>query len=345
MPIAPRCPDRQIRAFIEGFGGEFGELALTAFAYQFAQNPPYQRYCRSLDKTPATVTRWEQVPPVPTDVFRSTLPICTFPAELSERVFRTSGTTNEIRGTHHLRDLSLYQASIRSGWADAGLPDRSNAWFLAPPPESTPDSSLGCMFETLCPEAGPSRWLVGPDGSFRLGALREAASRSGPVVLFATALGLLRLTANHPASLPLPAGSNVFQTGGYKGLQREVTPAALYAAITDYFRVPSEHVINEYGMTELCSQAYATGIGTPHHLPPWMRVRAIDPHTGVDLPPHSRGYLVFHDLANLHTVSAIRTQDFGRVIDDGAFFLDGRDPGALPRGCSRTSDAPVSSTS
>mgnify|MGYP001817899622 CR=1 FL=1 len=195
------------------------------------------------------------------------------------------------------------------------------------------------MFQTLCPDRDPLRWLIDRDGAFRLEGIQSALSRSEPILLFATALSLRRLITSHPGPLLLPAGSHVFQTGGYKGLHREITPATLYKAIEDYFKVPAGHVINEYGMTELCSQAYALGTGTPHHLPPWMRVRAIDPHTNREQEPGRPGYLVFHDLANIHTVSAMRTQDFGRVIDDGAFLLDGRDPGALPRGCSRGSDA------
>jgi len=339
MPVTAPSPDRDVRAFIEGAQGSFDDFSLKAFAYQFAQNVPYQAYCRALNRTPATVRDWRAVPPVPTDAFKTGLPLCTFPPELAERSFLSSGTTTEVRGTHLLRDLSLYQASILAGWAHAGLPAREHALFLAPPPDETPESSLGCMFDTLCPDQAPGRWLMDHEGAFHLSPLHEAVNRPEPVLLFSTALNLLRLAEQCPAGLRLPTGSHVFQTGGYKGLHREVSAATVYETITDTLQVPADHVINEYGMTELCSQAYAVGFGTPHHLPPWVRVRALDPHTLIELPADTPGYLALFDLANVHSVSAILTQDFGRVIDDGAFFLHGRDPGALPRGCSRGSDA------
>ena len=100
-------------------------------------------------------------------------------------------------------------------------------------------------------------------------------------------------------------------------------------------------MINEYGMTELSSQAYSTGLGAPHRCPPWLRAQTIYPATSRPLAPGIPGYLVFYDLANVHSVLAIRTQDFGRVIDSSSFYLDGRDPGAVPRGCSRGSEAMI----
>lgn len=335
----------EVRAFLEGSGGEFGALALRVFGHQFAWNAPYRAYCAVLGRTPETVDHWSEVPPVPTDAFKLDLPICSFPPGEADRVFLTSGTTAEVRGRHHLRELDLYALAVRKGWEQAGLPDCRQARFLAPPPGTNPESSLETMFAILAPDRDPDRWLLHPAGRIRLDPLRRAVARAEPVLLFSTALNLLRLASEVPDGLALPPGSRVFQTGGYKGLHRDFTPETLYQAIHRSLGVPPVQVINEYGMTELCSQAYAIGTGTAHHLPPWMRVRAIDPQTGDASPPHAPGYLVFHDLANLHSVSAIRTQDFGRVIDDGAFFLDGRDPGALPRGCSRGSDALASSPS
>ena len=96
-------------------------------------------------------------------------------------------------------------------------------------------------------------------------------------------------------------------------------------------------------MTELSSQAYATGPNGRHVFPAWCRARILDPETNQEVAPGETGYLVIHDLANLHSVSAIRTQDFAIRHQDGSFTLIGRDPGALPRGCSRTIDHALSS--
>jgi hypothetical protein len=62
----------------------------------------------------------------------------------------------------------------------------------------------------------------------------------------------------------------------------------------------------------------------------------IDPATGDDVPDGAPGLLRVYDLANLHSVMAIQTDDIGIRSDDGSgrFQLLGRAAGAEPRGCS-----------
>ena len=91
-------------------------------------------------------------------------------------------------------------------------------------------------------------------------------------------------------------------------------------------------------MTELSSQAYARGSDGSHRFPSWCQWRVLCAETERELPTGEIGYLEVHDLANLHSVAAIRTQDFAIDHGDGSFTLLGRDPGALPRGCSRGMD-------
>ena len=64
----------------------------------------------------------------------------------------------------------------------------------------------------------------------------------------------------------------------------------------------------------------------------------MDPETGKPAATGDVGYLEIVDLANLGSVAAIRTQDLAVVTGETEFILLGRDPGALPRGCSRASD-------
>ena len=49
----------------------FEDLALAAFAFQFERIEPYRRLCEGRGVTPATVTDWRQVPPVPTVAFKT----------------------------------------------------------------------------------------------------------------------------------------------------------------------------------------------------------------------------------------------------------------------------------
>ena len=103
-------------------------------------------------------------------------------------------------------------------------------------------------------------------------------------------------------------------------------------------------MINEYGMTELCSQLYdATAFNSADSsppgqrikiAPPWMRAAAVDPVTLKSVAPGGIGMLRFFDLANVGSVSAILTEDFGSVSATGdRIGLMGRAGVAEPRGC------------
>ena len=133
------------------------------------------------------------------------------------------------------------------------------------------------------------------------------------------------------------------ETGGFKGVRREVSRDQLYAAITEHTGVPTSRIVNEYGMTELLSQLWepvlAEGLDAVGvHVPaPWLRVRALDATTLAPMPEGDDGILCFFDLANLGSVSHILTEDVGSVIE-GRVRLRGRAPGAESRGCSRAMD-------
>lgn len=319
----------------------FEPLAERLFRFQFANNQPYRAFCESLGLSPEVCPQWDQIPPVPSEAFRSSLPLSCCPVADCQRRFLTSGTTAEVRGRHYLADTALYEASIRRGWVLARLPTGLPTLFLSRDPALMPDSSLAFMFKVLATpvRSASSPWLVRQSGSIDPEPLEEACKRSEPILLFSTALALRHLFDSWPVRRALPAGSWIFQTGGYKGLSETYDPHALYRALEEHLGVPSERVINEYGMTELSTPSYAIGLGTPHRCPPWLRVRTIHPETNQPNPPGQSGHLVFFDLANLNSVAAVRTRDLGIALDHHHFLLEGRDPAAVPRGCSRASDA------
>jgi hypothetical protein len=140
------------------------------------------------------------------------------------------------------------------------------------------------------------------------------------------------------------------ETGGYKGRTRIVSREELYAGLRETLGVPLDHIVNEYGMTELLSQFYepvlvkgregeagSVAKGTLsqryHRGPPWVRTLVLDPLTLEPLPVGDTGILAHLDLANLGSVSAVLTEDLGQAKDNG-FQLMGRSPEAEPRGCS-----------
>jgi len=305
---------RTIADFIDRGVGSFESLLMEVHAYQKENCLPYGAYCAGFP----LASTWKEIPALP------------LPAEEVTRTFRTSGTTGEGYGQHHFATLDLYRAAALQGWRRAGLSGLP-IWGLVPPPSEAPHSSLSCM-------AG---WLVAPEDFHwpRWDELIRALDRRAePILLFGTALAFLDLfEALGNRKIELPEGSAAVETGGYKGTQRHMPKADLYQLFTEKLGLPVESVWNEYGMTELSSQFYTHGLELPHSGAPWTRALVIDPATGQEVKDGETGILYIYDLANVDSCSAIQTRDLA-VRDRQDFFLIGRDPTDLPRGCSRTAD-------
>ena len=176
-----------------------------------------------------------------------------------------------------------------------------------------------------------------------LAALSPNASRPTPrAFLFGTAFSFVHLLdhlAERDLRLRLPVGSQVMETGGYKGRSRTLSKAELHALITERLGVPASHILCEYGMSELSSQAYDTADEKQKiekrtfRFPPWARVQIVSPETGREVASGETGSIRIVDLANVFSVMALQTEDLGVRRGDG-FELLGRAPVAEPRGCS-----------
>ncbi len=325
---------------------DFNSLALSVFGNQIERNTPYRNYCQSLSVPSSDIKRWQDIPTVTTEVFKlHDLPIISFPSDEIRHTFTTSGTTQDIKGQHHLPSLDLYQQSIVATWDQLQLPHLKSCQpiFLTPTPQQAPQSSLAHMMGVLADTAEKAPiWAVNhTNGQIDYDAIAKATQSQEPIALLGTALAFLHLfeqlkQLDHP--LKLPTGSWAMETGGYKGTHRQLEKAELYTMFQDQLGLESDLIINEYSMTELSSQFYTTGLDKPHVGPPWTRIRVVDPLTETDALPGEPGHLVIYDLANLHSVMAIRTQDLAISNGDNSFTLLGRDPSALPRGCSRATD-------
>ena len=317
--------EERVSRFIRFGEGSFEELILAVHSFQRIACAPYGAYCLKF----ARPTRWYEIPAIPLAAFRQA-PIRSFAAAQTVRSFRTSGTTGEGYGEHHFRTLELYRLAALTGWRDAGLP-RGNFFCLMPSPNESPHSSLSCM-------AG---WLA-PGERFFLGEwhrLSEAISlEREPLVLFGTALAFLNFFEwLGERQLRLPSGSVAVETGGYKGTNRSLAKSELHSLFQSHLGVECDEIWNEYGMTELSSQFYARGLRSPHCGGAWVRARVIDPETGDECSDGETGVLRVFDLANVGSCCVLQTRDLA-IRRDAHFELIGRDPAALPRGCSRSAD-------
>jgi hypothetical protein len=229
----------------------------------------------------------------------------------------------------------------------AGLKLPLPVLVVGPSAAEAPDSSLTHMNATLVArwseaEARPPTYFV-RDGELDVLGLRARIAGldpARPAIVLATSFALVHLIdALRGETLPLPAGSRVMQTGGFKGKSREVDAGELRRAVAQTFHIGERCVVGEYGMTELSSQfweATAADAAAPagvYFEPPWARVVPVDPETLRPVAPGAIGIARVEDLANVDSVFAILAQDRVRRVS-GGFELLGRAPGAPPRGCS-----------
>ena len=338
---------------------EFEELALSAFKVQFQQNPVYRRFCEGKNAVPTTVTSWQNVPMVPTTAFRY-LDLVTGDHSSVQMVFRTSGTTSTTLapGRHLVSRPSLYHASLLSNFRKHLMPDIEKIKFvsLIPSPDELPHSSLSYMVnaaaETMSSEV---HWFVDGEGVLNsaglINVLDDAALGGEEVLLLGTAFAFVHWLDELAGKelRRLPPGSRIMETGGFKARTRDITKEQLYRSLSTTVGLEPNRIVNEYGMTELLSQLYESHLTQPNELqaghtpPPWLRVRALNPTTLEPVAENELGILAFFDLANLGSVCHVLTEDVGRMID-GKVHLEGRFPGAEPRGCSRAMDELMASS-
>jgi hypothetical protein len=319
--------------FIREREGEFESLALRIHAFQFRNNAPYQRFC-GMRGAGELLEDWTRIPVVPQQAFKLSR-LTTFSWEETVREFRTSGTTGEGHGSHFFRDLALYDAAIAAGWSSLGV-NHLPTFALTSSPGEAPHSSLTYMMGQLT-----ERFYM-RNGQLEERELRDdVSSADGPVIVLGTALAFFHLMEKSAGSLPLPTGSQLLETGGYKGSGRTLSKEAFYEQLGEFFSMSSDAIINEYGMTELSSQFYSHGLGRAHRSGSWLRERVVHPLTREEVGVGETGVLQIFDLANVGSVLAIQTEDLAVRQEEG-FLLLGRDPGAVARGCSRSADDQLS---
>jgi hypothetical protein len=332
-------------------GDRFTELALQLAAAQYESVPIYRAWC---DHALGSVRLddlddWRDVP---------ALPICAYKQArvaghaVDAATWTSSGTTGAATSTHILGSLAQYDASLLYGCRRALVPDgvRPLCLQLAPNAAEAPQSSLSHMLDSarleLCVDGGTfvdASFKVDPRGAWS--ALDAAAGGDQPVLVLATSFALVQLLEATADEQPvrLPPGSRLMDTGGYKGRTRELTRGELLELVGERLGIEPAWCENEYGMSELSSQAWlgtiARSVGQPlsdtagRWQPPWFRTRVVDPLSLTEVANGDEGLLVHHDLANVWSCAAVRSEDWGRRLGD-SYELLGRAPGAELRGCS-----------
>jgi hypothetical protein len=333
----------------------FEALALEVFRYQSANVAAYGEYCRALGVRADSIARAEDIPSVSTLAFKYAR--LAGDEHLAEgKIFLTSGTTigGSERGAHLVAHPEVYRASALAHLKAMIFRDARKMRILAmhPTAERMPESSLSQMISWCIEEFGDARCECvadrkSIDATAACDFLKAAQPDGAPVCILGTtaSLGVLFEHLDRgEARIALAPGSRIMDTGGAKGQGIPLDAEAVCACAMSRLGIAPEFIINEYGMTELCSQLYdATSFNSEDDSPPgqrmkiapaWMRAAAVDPLSLKSVAAGRIGMLRFFDLANVGSVSMILTEDFGIVNERGdRVRVLGRAGVAEPRGC------------
>lgn len=317
---------------VESFNQCFSELCKA----QYKSNPLFKTLLEASSFV-ALPHSWSTVPALSQKIFK----LAPQPPFTGGLQFHTSGTTEGKPGIHCMKDASIYEASVIHGFpwkSKNSLPILS----LHPSFQKAPHSSLSFMIQAWMKQYGSSDsayfYSNGKvDSAAFWKALQTNTSLSKmPLLLIGSAFSFVHLIDDWKTKkVKLHPDSILMETGGYKGRSRELSKKDLYQKLQKVFGISDSQIWNEYGMTELSSQAYAQGIKGIHKTPPWARVVVIDPKNGCEVKIGETGLVKWIDLANVDSCLAIQTLDFATRTAHG-FILHGRAPHAPRRGCSLT---------
>ena len=302
---------------------EFEREALELFRYQAEHCAPYAEYVHLLGVNPDKVTRIEDIPMLPIEIFKSHKVYCGDGEP--EMVFTSSATTGMVQSRHYVEDLNIYEQAFTKAFRHFyGDPKECSIYALLPSYLERKGSSLVYMAERLIAECGGGGFYLHDYEKL----LQDMSRDHNPKILLGVTYALLDLAENYAPHLD---NTVVMETGGMKGKRKELPKNELHKILCAAFGVACIH--SEYGMAELMSQAYSFGDGV-FRTPKWMKVLVRDVNNPfARLSAGRRGGLDIIDLANRSSCAFIATQDMGIRYDDGSFRIEGRISQSDIRGC------------
>lgn len=301
----------------------FEREALALFRFQAEHCPPYAEYVRLIGVDPASVTRVEDIPMLPIEIFKSHKVYCG--ENEPQMIFTSSATTGMVQSRHYVEDLSLYERAFTEAFRQFYGDEREcSIYALLPSYLEREGSSLVYMVDKLLAQCGGGGFYLNDYEKL----LRDMSRDGNPKILLGVTYALLDLAENYAPHLE---NTVVMETGGMKGRRKELPKSELHKILCSAFGVEKIH--SEYGMAELMSQAYSFGDGL-FRTPKWMRVLVRDVNNPfARLAAGRRGGLDIIDLANRSSCAFIATQDMGIRYEDGSFRIEGRISQSDVRGC------------
>lgn len=299
----------------------FDELAQFLWQYQRQNNLIIRDFCDQLNLQSPTF--------IPIEFFKH-LEMRTQKEWEAEFIFESSGTTGQTPSRHYVKELKWYEEVSLRGFYQFFDQQPYCVLALLPSYLERNNSSLVQMVRHWIASFGTegSGFFLHDFEALAL-AIENAKAMNVRILLIGVSFALLDFADQYGKALP--SDTIVIETGGMKGRRAEMTRDTLHTILSKAFSIP--HIVSEYGMTELLSQAYALYNGN-FLVPPWMKIVISDIHLS-SLPKKrgKTGRVNIIDLANIDSCAFIATDDIGRMSADGSVEILGRLDYAEIRGC------------
>lgn len=333
---------RFIEAGVDADVPDFNDHCLRMFALHYEVNAIFREFCDAKKVRPGDVSRWQDIPMVYNDVFKTHL-VASFPLEQSVMACLTGGTTSLTQRGRIFRDADgqrLVFAANRMMTESYLFPDfeggkRCRILILAPSPELAPSMGMAIGIDQTRRAFGTpdSMFLLGKTGidvNGLIRALRESEAGGVPVALIGATSAYVyffQACRRKKMSFKLPPGSRICDGGGYRGRFGVVTRDDYYAMVQEIIGIPDSHCVNVLGEAETATNLFDDSLrrcvkGLPaakrtRPVPPWSRVLAMSIDDLKPLPDGEIGLLAHWDLANVPTVLAVITDNLGYTTGNG----------------------------
>jgi hypothetical protein len=333
---------RFIEAGVDAEVPDFNGYCLRMFALHYQVNAIFREFCDAKKVKPGDVSRWQDIPMVYNDVFKTHL-VASFPLEKSVMACLTGGTTSLTQRGRIFRDedgQKLVFGANRQMTASYLFPDfaegkRCRILILAPSPELAPSMGMAIGMDQTRRHFGTpdSMFLLGKTGidvNNLIRALRESEASGIPVALIGATSAFVyffQACRKKKMKFRLPPGSRICDGGGYRGKFGVLTRDDYYSMVQEITGIPNSHCVNVLGEAETATNLFDDSLrrcvkGLPpktrtRPVPPWSRVLAMSIDDLKPLPDGEIGLLAHWDLANVPTVLAVITDNVGYTTDNG----------------------------
>lgn len=308
---------------------EFETLCFEVFDYQYKNCKVYHNFCNYLNKNPDNVDTLKSIPFLPIELFKKYQVLSS--QELVQKVFTSSGTSNQTPSKHHITDIELYQKNFSQIFqSQYGAIEDYAIVALLPSYLEREGSSLIYMVNHLIKKTRhPKSGFFLNDFKALKETIQQLETEKQKTLLIGVSFALLDFVETYNLQLK---HTTVMETGGMKGRRKEITREELHKKLSKGFGVKNIH--SEYGMTELLSQAYSKHDGV-FDLPSTIKGFIRDPedpfHIFEDFG--KTGGLNIIDLANINSCAFLATQDLGQIVKKNKLKIMGRFDYSDVRGC------------